>query len=303
MKCRKCQTAAIINLREHNTAYCSNHFIQYFENRVETAIKKYSMFSRTDRLLVAVSGGKDSTTLWYVLWKLGYDVTAINIDVGTVKTDLNKLKDLASSMNSQLISVDAKDLLEGLSVVQAAKMVKRPVCSVCGSVRRYIMNKTALENGFTVLVTGHNLDDEVSFLLGNLLNWNFDYLGRQKPVLPAVEEGFSRKAKPLILLTEKETFTYALLNKLPFSHEVCAYSKEASSLHYKHVLNEIEIRHPGTKLRFYEGFQRIHLFDHHENTKTQLRKCDICGYPTTAEICSLCRIKEKLRDALGKQAF
>ncbi|AEH50894.1 TIGR00269 family protein [Pseudothermotoga thermarum] len=299
MKCRKCGKTAIINLRHHNVAYCAEHFKEYFEKRVEMTIKKYSMFSRKDKILVAVSGGKDSTTVWFVLAKLGYKVSGMNIDVGTVPADVNKLKDFASSIGSELITVDSRELLEGLTVPEAAKIVKRPVCSVCGSVRRYIMNKVASENGFTVLVTGHNLDDEASFLLGNLLNWNLDYLRRQKPVLPATEEGFSKKAKPLVLLTEKETFTYAFINNLPFSEEICPYSKEATSLHYKHMLNEIELKHPGTKLRFYDGFQKANLFE--DNMVVELKKCNVCGYPTTTDVCSFCRMKERLKSAVGEQ--
>ncbi len=299
MKCRKCENLAIIDLKHHNTAYCMEHFHQYFENRVEITIRKYSMFERKDKLLVAVSGGKDSMAAWYVLTRLGYDVTALHIDMGTVKTDVTKLKDFASMIGSKIITVDSRDFLEGFTVPVAARIVRKPVCSVCGTVRRYIMNKIAVENGFTVLVTGHNLDDEVSFLLGNLLNWNLEYLSREKPVLPATEKGFSRKVKPLVLLTEKETFVYALTKKLPFSDEICQYSKQASSLHYKHALNEIELRHPGTKLRFYNGLQEVSLLIVDQAPK--LRNCKICGYPTPYEICSFCKMKEKVKDAMGKQ--
>ena len=298
MKCKKCSEIAIIHLRQHNASYCSKHFVDYFERRVENTINEYSMFGKNSRLLVAVSGGKDSMTLWYVLTKLGYKADGLIIDVGTTNIQLDSLSEFAKKMGSQLKFVDIKEFFEGLTVPQIARLLKRPTCSICGSVRRYLMNKIALENGYDVLVTGHNLDDEVSFLLGNLLSWNTGYLQRQAPFMPKTHQKLVAKAKPLVWLTEKEIYTYALLNNIPFQDEKCPFSKDASSLRYKSVLNNLEVGQPGTKLRFYKQFQRSQLF---KNDNVELKECCLCGYPTTSEKCSFCRMRERVKDALGKQ--
>lgn len=297
MKCKKCSNIAVINLRQHNAAYCKEHFVDYFERRIEKTIDEYSMFKRTDKILVAVSGGKDSTTLWYVLSKLGYKTDGLIIDVGTTDLEIVSLLDFAKQINSQLEFVDVKKHLYGFTAPQVARLIKRPTCSVCGNIRRYLMNKIAYENGYDVVVTGHNLDDEVAFLLGNVLSWNTDYLQRQTPSMPR-QEKLVAKAKPLVWLTEKEIYTYAIIKNIPFYSERCPYSKDASSLKYKKALNDLEVDQPGTKLRFYKQFQRLELF---KNNTVPLQECRICGYPTTSEKCSFCRMKERVEDALGKQ--
>lgn len=298
MKCKKCSDIAIINLRQHNTAYCREHFVDYFEKRVEKTIDEYSMFKKANKILVAVSGGKDSMTLWYVLNKLGYKTDGLIIDVGTTNLQIDLLSQFSERINSQLKFVDMKQYFHGLTASQIARLIKRPTCSVCGNVRRYLINKVALEGRYDVVVTGHNLDDEVSFLLGNVLSWNIEYLQRQAPFMPKTHQKLVAKAKPLVWLTEKEIYTYALLNNIPFHSEKCLFSKDASSLKYKRVLNDLEVDQPGTKLRFYKQFQRSELF---KNNTVQLNECCICGYPTTSEKCSFCRMKERVEDALGKQ--
>ncbi len=298
MKCKKCSNTAVIHLRQHNTAYCGEHFVDYFEKRVEKTIDEYSMFSKDHKILVAVSGGKDSMTLWYVLTKLGYKTDGLFIDVGTTDPQIDLFWQLSQRINSNLKLVDAKEHLNGLSVPQIARILKRPTCSICGNIRRYLMNKVAFEDGYDVVVTGHNLDDEVSFLLGNLLNWNIGYLQRQAPFMPKTHHKIVAKAKPLVWLTEKEIYTYALLNKIPFYSERCPFSKDASSLKYKRVLNDLEVDQPGTKLRFYKQFHRLQLF---RTDGVKLNECQVCGYPTTSEKCSFCRMKERIEDALGKQ--
>ena len=72
----------------------------------------------------------------------------------------------------------------------------RSTCAVCGLSKRYVFNTAALDGGYDVIATGHNLDDEAATLLGNTLRWNTEYIARQSPVLPA-EDGMVKKVKPL----------------------------------------------------------------------------------------------------------
>ena len=75
MRCRKCGAKAVINMRQHKLALCKTHFLEWFVEQTERFIRKYRMFTRHERILVAVSGGKDSLALWDVLWRLGYRPT------------------------------------------------------------------------------------------------------------------------------------------------------------------------------------------------------------------------------------
>ena len=67
MKCRKCGGAAALELRRHNAAFCSPHFLEFFRKQVAEAVHRHHMFTRDEKIMVAVSGGKDSLALWDVL--------------------------------------------------------------------------------------------------------------------------------------------------------------------------------------------------------------------------------------------
>src|SRR4030043_795878 len=82
MRCRKCGEKACINMRQHKLALCKTHFLDWVPEQVERAISKYNMFNHQDQLLVAVSGGKDSLSLWDILQRLGYSAVGLYIGLG-----------------------------------------------------------------------------------------------------------------------------------------------------------------------------------------------------------------------------
>jgi Predicted ATPase of the PP-loop superfamily implicated in cell cycle control len=252
------------------------------------------MFSKKDRVLVAVSGGKDSLSLWHTLHKLGYQADGLYINLGIgeySKLSEEKAKKFAQGLGRTLHVIRLKDLVEDIPTLK--EMEKRPACSVCGNLKRYYMNKSAKELGFSVVATGHNLDDESATLMGNILSWNLGYLQRQSPVLKE-GNGFVKKVKPLCLITEKESALYALLSGIDFVEEECPYSVGASSIEYKLLLSQIEEKSPGTKLRFYlEFLRKIQPLLRREES-LELKPCSICGEPTSADVCTVCRLKQRL---------
>ncbi|MGZ5301913.1 MAG: tRNA(Ile)-lysidine synthetase, partial [Actinomycetota bacterium] len=82
MKCNRCRGPAVVEVRRHNAAYCKDCFIHVFREQVKRAIKQHDMFSSDERILVAVSGGKDSLALWDVLFELGYDAVGLYLGLG-----------------------------------------------------------------------------------------------------------------------------------------------------------------------------------------------------------------------------
>ena len=153
-----------------------------------------------------------------------------------------------------------------------------------------------MEHGYTILATGHNLDDEAARLLGNVLHWQTDYLEKQGPSLPDSVEGFAKKVKPLYRLAEREIAAYAIVNRLDYIVEECPNSKGAKMLLYKETLNRLENESPGTKQMFYWGFlakQKIESADRPsmaESDRAILQPCSKCSQPTTSEICGYCRM-------------
>ena len=128
---------------------------------------------------------------------------------------------------------------EGLPIPEVKAFINRPVCAVCGKVKRHHFNRIAREGGFDVLATGHNLDDEVARLFANTLRWDTAYLSDQGPMLPAAE-GFVRKVKPLFRLTEFETANYAFLKGIEIHSAPCPYSGGASFTNHKKLWGELE---------------------------------------------------------------
>ncbi|WP_456384121.1 TIGR00269 family protein [Persephonella sp.] len=290
---------AVVFLPHHRLALCKKHFIQWFEKRVEKTIKEFRMFSKKDRILVAVSGGKDSLALWNALTRLGYEADGFYIDLGIdqYSDDSKKLAlEFADRIGRTLHIVSLKEEIAPIPAID--KITDRPACSACGTVKRYYMNRYAKQLGYSIIATGHNLDDEAAVLFGNTLHWNIDYLKRQYPVLWE-EGGFIRKVKPLCKITEKESALYAFFNNIEYIEYECPFSEGASSIEYKELLSSLEEKHPGTKLQFYTNFlKKMYpiLKEYQERQKDQLKVCKICGEPSFTEICSVCKLKEKVQN-------
>ena len=183
----------------------------------------------------------------------------------------------------------------GYDVPAGSRAARRSPCSACGLSKRHLFDRAAVEGGYDVVVTGHNLDDEAAVLFGNVLHWQTEYLGRQRPVLPA-KDGFPRKVKPLVRLGERETAAYCVLRGIDYIVEECPMAAGNRHLGYKEALNAIEATSPGSKHDFYFGFlarasDRFTAIA--EEVQDQLRSCERCGAPTTAEVCAFCRLVER----------
>ena len=296
MKCKKCGRKAVIRLRAHNISLCKDDFLSFVLNRVRQTIKRYRLFHPGERILVAISGGKDSLAVFDILQRLGYPVEGFHIDLGIDGFSQRAREIAVRFLAERRASVHLYSLQEevGASVPQIASQLRRPPCSLCGMMRRYIMNRFACENGFSALVTGHNLDDEGATLLGNLANWQIGYLARQSPLLPATHPRLVKKVKPLILLSEREVLAYCLLRDIKYHEERCPHSKGATSLRHKEVLNLLEYYSPGSKIRFYQEFIKNQgIFPSLE--PHEMRECVVCGFPTTRDKCQFCTVLEKFR--------
>ncbi|HEC93092.1 MAG TPA: adenine nucleotide alpha hydrolase family protein [Candidatus Atribacteria bacterium] len=295
MKCRICGKEAEIKLPEHNIALCREDFINFFERRVSKAIKKYRMFKKNENILVAVSGGKDSLALWYVLNKLDYKTYGYYLHLGIKEysdKSLELIEKFAKKNNLKFTVEYVKEKL-GYTIEEIAQKTRHTPCSICGTIKRYYMNFFA--SNFDCIATGHNLDDEVGVLFHNTLNWEIEYLARQYPVLQK-EGSLNKKVKPLILVTEKETTAYAFYNDIEYIEQECPLVRGSTFLRNKHIINYIENRMPGTKLRFYTGFLKNHrLFGKPE--KKELNACKECGYLTIGELCFICKLKKRLQSS------
>ncbi|MFC1878445.1 ATP-binding protein [Chloroflexota bacterium] len=303
MKCRKCGVKAVFNMRHHKLALCRQHYLEWLPEQTQRFIEKYKMFKKDDRVLVAVSGGKDSLSLWDILQRLGYQVDGLyiglGIDGGFGYSDKSQRlsQEFADERGLKLHVVNVSQTY-GETIPEMAQRTQRGKgrpCSVCGLTKRHIMNRLAREEGYDVLVTGHNLDDEAAVLFANTITWQAGYLVRQSPVLEATHEGLVRKAKPLCRFYERDMAAYAFLRGIQYIYEECPDVAGSKSIYYKELLNSLEAERPGAKLSFYLSFLQAKekgLFAPQAEIDIEgLHTCFSCGQPTTAPgECAFCRM-------------
>ena len=185
MICKRCKSAtAIISLPSHNTGFCENCFRDFFSAQVARGIETGKLFTHEDRILVALSGGKDSLSLMLELSRQGYDVTGLHIDLGIPGSSEIVRGVIERFCGKHGFKLIVKEMTkEGLAIPLVKQRLKRPICSACGKIKRYFFNKIAMEDGYDALATGHNLDDEVARLFSNTLRWDTAYLSDQGPRL------------------------------------------------------------------------------------------------------------------------
>jgi len=297
MKCRRCKAPAVIDVRRHNAGFCRDCFLHHCREQVRKTVEDFDMVQPGDRVLVAVSGGKDSLALWDILRDLDYDVDGLYLGLGIDGySDESGVyaRSYADRVGAKLVEIDLPTDV-GFDIPTGARVARRVPCSACGLSKRHLFNQAAVDGGYDVVATGHNLDDEAAVLFGNILRWSTEYLGRQLPVLPA-GNGFVRKVKPLVRLGERETAAYCVLSGIDYQVEECPMAAGNRHLGYKGALNAIEDQSPGSKHAFYFGFleKASPLFTPEAaSEQEQLQQCARCGTPTTGEVCAFCRLVER----------
>lgn len=308
LKCRVCGENPVINMRQHKLALCGPHFVEWVYKQTDRIIERYAMFTRDERVLVAVSGGKDSLALWDILLALGFQADGLyiglGIDGGVGYSDESYafVRDFVDQREGLKLHVVDVAETQGAGIQQAARVTNRgreKPCSLCGLTKRHIMNRVARDEGYDVLATGHNLDDEVAVLLGNTFQWAVGYLARQGPVLPPDHPGLARKVKPLFRFYEREMAAYAIVQGIDYIYEECPFSKGATTTRYKELLNQLEIDSPGTKTQFYLRFLKARA-DHGlfalATGDVVLGTCPACGQATSNNgACAFCKTWDRIR--------
>ena len=296
MKCRVCRGPAVIDVRRHNANFCAEHFLRLCRDQVARAIGDHEMFNPGDRVLVAVSGGKDSLAVWDILVELGYRADGLYLGLGIDGYSPESEAFARAFADERELSLEVVDLPTdyGYDIRNGARTAKRVPCSACGLSKRHLFDEAARRGGYDAVATGHNLDDEAAVLLGNVLRWQGEYLARQRPVLPA-GDGFPRKVKPLVRLGEREMAAYCVLRGIDYMVAECPMAAGNKHIGYKEALNSIEERSPGTKQAFYFGFldRAVDRFAPDDDERPAIGRCVRCGAPAGGEVCAFCHLLER----------
>ncbi len=292
MKCSCCKKDSIY---ETDKAYCTDHFIEFFEKRFYETINKYNLIKSSDKIAVACSGGKDSTVALYLVSKVFENVEALAIDEGIKgyrKYTLEDLKEFCQKHKIKLKVISFKEEF-GFDLDQVDK---KRLCTVCGTFRRYMINKYARE--YDKLVTGHNLDDEAQNVLMNLLKTNMNSLVRLGPVSGVIQdEKFVPRVKPLYFISEKEVKIYSFIKEFNIRHIECPYASSSIRSKVRDILNNYELINQGAKINLINNYLKLDLSAIH-NVKTKLTHCKECGEPSTGEICSCCVLVNQIKPTI-----
>ncbi|HZX45466.1 MAG TPA: tRNA 2-thiocytidine biosynthesis TtcA family protein, partial [Candidatus Nanoarchaeia archaeon] len=151
-------------------------FLDYFEKKVRKTIRVWGLLGKKEKILVACSGGKDSTTALYLIKKIvagnrNISVEAIHVDPSIGEYSKINRENIVRFCSENGIKLHLTSFREefGYSLCYIKGLVKEyKSCRVCGILRRYILNKKAKEASATKIVTGHNLDDEAQNVIMNI---------------------------------------------------------------------------------------------------------------------------------------
>lgn len=286
MKCQLCNNKAELP----EPKLCGKHFINYYDKKVNHALESSNF--KNKNVLIGLSGGKDSSALAFALNKLkdkfNLSITLLFIDLKT-QDCIEYWKNAAIMLARQhKLTIETIDITDYGKTLKDFENQKRPVCSTCGVIKRYLLNKYAYENGFDFIASGHNLDDAFYFYMKSLYSQKIDDLLKfDKLTLPDNENNLAGRIRPLIYLTEEENRLYCKLNNIEYSSAVCPYSKSSPQTHFKKKNTNLSRTY---KYNFVRSIRKLNAKIPPEENK-KLHKCSICGYPTSGrEKCMFCTL-------------
>lgn len=268
--------------------------------KIFKTISKYNLVQNGDKIFVGLSGGKDSGSACYLLSKyikeknINSEIVAFYIKLGNFIPEevVNTIKTQAEISNVSLKIYDIKDY--GISYEKIARL-SRPICSSCGTIKRYLMNKIPREEGATKLCTGHHGDDFIVFFMKNILGKNIEWISKFTPLLLGEGKQLSR-IRPLFFSNGEENRKFCAYINLPYIQEdICPHSLLKQKIDkrrekwYK-IIEEISNWQPNFREYFLEGI--IEIAKVLSSNKERLRECKLCGEPTNTEICAFCRLLE-----------
>jgi uncharacterized protein (TIGR00269 family) len=279
-------------------------FEQQFESKVKKALKHYNL-SKKEKILVACSGGKDSTTVLYLLNKFGYNVEALIIDlhIGTwSKKNLDNLKSFCEQKKIKLHIIDLREEMGGSmcfirSQVQSKEKLNN--CTICGIIKRWLLNKKTRELNATRIATGHNMDDEAETVLMNFFRRTLKLAAAMGPKPGIIEDiKFIPRIKPLYYCLNKDIRTYSELKKFPVEYAPCPCSTDVFRRNIRNMLNQLEETNTKIKENIVNNFLTIQpkIRAKVKDEKAKLHYCKLCGEPSVQNICQTCRLMKLVKN-------
>jgi tRNA 2-thiocytidine biosynthesis protein TtcA len=240
--------------------------------RVGKAIEDFGMIGAGDRVMVCVSGGKDSYTLLDILLSLKrsapvhFDLIAVNLDQKQPEFPAHVLPAYLEELGVEYRIIEQ----DTYSVVKRVIPEGRTMCGLCSRLRRGALYRFASENGITKVALGHHRDDIVETLFLNLF-----FGGRLKAMAPKLlsEDGRHIVIRPLAYVAERDVERYARARGFPIIPcKLCGSQDNMQRVAIKKMLADWERQFPGRTETIFSSLRNVEL-EHLADT----RKFDFAG--------------------------
>jgi uncharacterized protein (TIGR00269 family) len=308
--CDSCREREAVVYQPHTgRRLCKQCFLKDILGRVEDEIRRYGMIKPGEKVLLALSGGKDSFVLLDTLSQIHDPSRLIGLSIvegveGYNRAeDIEKLRRYASERGVDIIITSFKEFvgysLDEIVARAWSRGLKVSPCTFCGALRRRIINTYARQLGADKTATAHTLDDEAQTAIMNILRGDPDRLVRQHPLAPSLSEKFVQRVKPLRRIYEWETTMYAYLKGFRFQETECRYIYLRPTLRarLRERLMAVERIMPGSLLNILDTVDRIveANLEAYRNLPP-LPLCERCGEPTShgRRLCKTCELLEKI---------